>query len=158
MLSLLAAKHIGDILSTGLYDSLVVDSDLPMLPETLSHLGISNLCPVSGKSAPPLTIIYDTEFMSKPVVYLKEIERVGDVIETLQTTTHNFFPIISLSANLALLYPLDHLAPVRHQGRRLERRNPTENFASYASSTFSHSTFGSVQYFLVGYFPRPTGG
>jgi hypothetical protein len=48
MLSLLAAKHIGDILSTGLYDSLVIDSDLPMLPETLSHLGISALCPVSG--------------------------------------------------------------------------------------------------------------
>jgi hypothetical protein len=34
--------------------------------------------------------------MSKPVVYLKEIERVGDVIETLQTTTHNLFPILSI--------------------------------------------------------------
>jgi hypothetical protein len=55
--------------------------------------------------------------MSKPVVYLKEIERVGDVIETLQvswlllslslsrcdltppqTTTHNLFPIMSKSS------------------------------------------------------------
>jgi hypothetical protein len=48
MLSLLAAKHIGDMLSTGLYDSLVVDSDLPMLPDTLSQIGVSAICPVAG--------------------------------------------------------------------------------------------------------------
>jgi hypothetical protein len=48
MLSLLAAKHIGDILSTGLYDSLVIDNDLPLLPETLSQMGMMNLYPVSG--------------------------------------------------------------------------------------------------------------
>jgi hypothetical protein len=29
-------------------------------------------------------VIEFPEFMSKPVVYLKELERVGDVIETLQ--------------------------------------------------------------------------
>jgi hypothetical protein len=51
MLSLLAAKHIGDMLSTGLYDSLVIDNDLPMLPETLSQIGISAICPVSGSSS-----------------------------------------------------------------------------------------------------------
>lgn len=82
MLSLLAAKHIGDILSTGLYDSLVIDCDLPMLPENMMQMGMVNLYPVS-------------EFMSKPVVYLQEIERVGDVVETLQSTTHNLFPIIN---------------------------------------------------------------
>ena len=48
MLSLLAAKHIGDILSTGLYDSLVIDNDLPMLPENMTQMGMVNLYPISG--------------------------------------------------------------------------------------------------------------
>lgn len=50
MLSLLAAKHIGDILSTGLYDSLVIDCDLPMLPENMIQMGMVNLYPVSGRN------------------------------------------------------------------------------------------------------------
>lgn len=32
--------------------------------------------------------------MAKPVIYLRVVERVGNVYETLQTTTHNMFPII----------------------------------------------------------------
>jgi len=82
MLSLLAAKYIGDMLTTGLYNRLVVLRDLPWLPESMTDMGLVNFFPV-------------TEFMAKPVVFLRSLERVGNVYETLQSTSHNLFPILS---------------------------------------------------------------
>ncbi|CAE7562693.1 Clcn7, partial [Symbiodinium microadriaticum] len=87
MLALLSAKYIGDMLTTGLYDRLVILRNLPWLPETLPDMGMVNFCPVS-------------EFMAKPVVFIKHVDRVGNVYETLQTTTHNLFPVLNEDGRL----------------------------------------------------------
>ena len=46
------------------------------------------------------------EFMSKPVVYLQEIEKVGDVVETLQVSG------IIFSINNLTLCSLQHIISI----------------------------------------------
>jgi hypothetical protein len=50
MLALLSAKYIGDMLSIGLYDRIVMLRNLPWLPESLPDVGMVNFCPVSGNN------------------------------------------------------------------------------------------------------------
>jgi hypothetical protein len=54
---------------------------LPYLDSTLHTLGLLNQNPI-------------TEIMATPVVTFSEIERVGQIYETLRLTKHNGFPIV----------------------------------------------------------------
>lgn len=79
MLTLLTAKLVGDCFNAGIYDMNVKLAGLPMLPW----------------SSPPLC--YGTEardIMSKPVVVLREVERVSTILSVLEETSHQGFPLI----------------------------------------------------------------
>ncbi|XP_046656068.1 H(+)/Cl(-) exchange transporter 7-like isoform X1 [Daphnia pulicaria] len=79
MLTLLTAKFVGDFFNAGIYDMNVQLAGLPMLPW----------------SAPPMCHGTQAQYiMSKPVVVLKEVERVSTVISVLEDTRHQGFPVI----------------------------------------------------------------
>eukprot|EP01036_Dinobryon_divergens_P045568 gene45568-60903_t len=87
MLTLLASRYTGNAFSLGLYDQIVRVKRIPYLEETLSTIGLVNTCPVS-------------EFMAQPVVVLKELERVTNVLEALRATTYNSFPVLDNEGRL----------------------------------------------------------
>eukprot|EP00607_Mallomonas_marina_P005401 CAMPEP_0182439872 /NCGR_PEP_ID=MMETSP1167-20130531/86705_1 /TAXON_ID=2988 /ORGANISM="Mallomonas Sp, Strain CCMP3275" /LENGTH=421 /DNA_ID=CAMNT_0024633673 /DNA_START=1622 /DNA_END=2887 /DNA_ORIENTATION=+ len=87
MLTLLASRYTGNVFSPGLYDQIVHLKQLPYLEESLNTIGLVNTCPIS-------------EFMARPVVVLKELERVSNVIEALTATTYNLFPVLDTEGRL----------------------------------------------------------
>lgn len=97
MLALLSAKYVGDLLSPGLYNNLVKVRDLPWLAESIwgtsttggGTSGSGNSTDITSLHLQPIA-----SFMATPVVYLRDAETVGNVRETLQTTTHNLFPVL----------------------------------------------------------------
>ena len=55
---------------------------MPFLEESLKSFGLLNYHPVH-------------EIMSRPVVVINELSRVGAVYEVLKNTTHNGFPVLN---------------------------------------------------------------
>ena len=120
MLALLSAKYVGDLLSPGLYYNLVQLRDLPWLAESIwggdrSANGGGN--ELTNNDITSLHYQPISEFMSTPVVYLREAETVGTVYETLQTTTHNLFPVLDgISGQLQGTITRSSLLEILHAG------------------------------------------
>lgn len=84
MLALLSAKYVGDLLSPGLYNNLVTLRELPWLAETLWGSDSSNRSSSGEGDTPDIRSLHlqpITEFMASPVVYLREAETVGVLLE-----------------------------------------------------------------------------
>ena len=122
MLALLSAKYVGDLLSPGLYNNLVKLRELPWLAETIwgSHyhgVGSGGGSSESGKDIMALHLLPISEFMAKPVVCLREAETVGNVVETLQTSTHHLFPVVEInSGQLRGVVSRSSLLDILHAG------------------------------------------
>lgn len=84
MLVLVISKTTGDLVNQGLYDQLLRVKRLPFLQEYpqpyMKHLTALDVC-------------------SRPLVTLNAIERVKNIVEILQTTDHNAFPVLSTEAS-----------------------------------------------------------
>ena len=79
MVVLMVAKWVGDYFNEGLYDIHIQLAGVPLL----------------AWEPPPLSATtYASEVMSHPVVTLSPIEKVGNLVDILKTTTHNGFPVV----------------------------------------------------------------
>lgn len=85
MITLIAAKWVGDYFSReSIYDIHIHLSSVPFLPWE----------PPSTSST-----IYAAEISSRDVVTLKAVEKVKTIIEALETTSHNGFPVVDLDSD-----------------------------------------------------------
>lgn len=79
MLVLLISKTIGDLFNHSVYDQIVHIKGLPFLEENpepyMKHLTSLDVC-------------------SSPLITLAAIEKVGNIVEILQKTNHNAFPVV----------------------------------------------------------------
>jgi chloride channel 7 len=82
-----AARYTGNIFNEPMYDIQLKLKHMPFLEGSLHSLGMLNYHPVS-------------EIMSRPVVCLREVDKVKRVMEVLTTTNHNGFPIVSADGRL----------------------------------------------------------
>uniref|UniRef100_A0A0N5AWK8 Chloride channel protein n=1 Tax=Syphacia muris TaxID=451379 RepID=A0A0N5AWK8_9BILA len=79
MLVLMISKWIGDIFNAGLYDSQIELNEVPLL----------------GWNPPKMSRnILAERIMRKDVVAVEPVERVGRLMEILQTTRHHGFPVV----------------------------------------------------------------
>ena len=84
MITLIAAKWVGDYFNReSIYDSHIHLSSVPFLPWE----------PPSTSST-----VYASEIMSSPVVTLRVVEKVKTLVEILQNTSHNGFPVVDLDS------------------------------------------------------------
>jgi chloride channel 7 len=77
-----AARYAGNAINEGMYDMQLHLKEIPFLEPTLHSLGLLNYHPI-------------TELMTREVVTLYEVDRVGKILHILMTTKHNGFPIVS---------------------------------------------------------------
>jgi predicted transcriptional regulator len=70
-----------------MYDLQLHLKEMPFLEGTMHSLGMLNYHPVS-------------QVMAQPVVTLREVEKVGKVMDILATKGHNGFPIVSKEGRL----------------------------------------------------------
>jgi chloride channel 7 len=79
MITLLTAKSVGDLFNEGIYDTHVGLKFMPFLeqqpPSLMRHLTAHDI-------------------MAKEVVEFGAVERVGYIMEALEKTTHNGFPVL----------------------------------------------------------------
>jgi len=82
MVVLMVAKWVGDYFNEGLYDIHVQLNGVPLL----------------GWEPPPLSATtYASEVMSNPVVTLKTMENIGNIMDILKKTHHNGYPVVTYS-------------------------------------------------------------
>ena len=81
-LTFAAARYTGNIINDSIYEMLIHMKAMPFLEESLKSFGLLNYHPVH-------------EIMSRPVVVINELSRVGAVYEVLKNTTHNGFPVLN---------------------------------------------------------------
>ncbi|KJE93096.1 voltage gated chloride channel protein, variant [Capsaspora owczarzaki ATCC 30864] len=80
MLSIMAAKLVGDLFNEGIYDL---------------HIHLRRV-PILHWEAPlPMQHFHASHVMSSNVVCIQEFDRVGRIVELLRTTTHNAFPVVT---------------------------------------------------------------
>ncbi|CAG2176233.1 unnamed protein product [Oppiella nova] len=79
MITLITAKWVGDQFTEGIYDIHIQLSSIPFL----------NWEPPFGASN-----IYASEVMSSPVTTFRTTEKVGVIIDTLESQSHNGFPVV----------------------------------------------------------------
>jgi H+/Cl- antiporter ClcA len=87
-----AARYTGNALGPGIYDIQLALKEFPFLESSLHTLGLLNYNPV-------------TEIMSSPVVTFQEIEKVGNIVRALKSTTHNGYPVVEMNGKLRGLIP-----------------------------------------------------
>ncbi|KAI5723524.1 hypothetical protein M8J76_007564 [Diaphorina citri] len=81
MLTLITAKWIGDFFTEGLYDIHIQLSGIPLL----------------AWDPPPLSSNITARIVkSHPVICLRPLETVGNIIDVLKATSHNGFPIVDV--------------------------------------------------------------
>lgn len=119
MLVLLIAKSVGDCINKAIYDIHIDIKRLPFLesapPRTQQHLRVEDVArvlnrgpdgsdlpaaaddaaagkgmPALAEEAPPLEAPAD----GGPVVALREVARVGDLVDRLRATPHSCFPVL----------------------------------------------------------------
>jgi chloride channel 7 len=87
MVTFAGARYAGNALTEPMYDMQIHLKNMPFLEGSLHSLGMLNYHPIS-------------EVMAKPVIVLQEIEKVRRVMEVLNTTSHNGFPIVNKEGKL----------------------------------------------------------
>lgn len=84
MLTLITAKWIADLFNEGLYDIHIQLAGIPLL----------------AWEPPPLSSnITARTVMSYPVICLRPLETVANIIDILKTTSHNGFPVVGRNAD-----------------------------------------------------------
>jgi chloride channel 7 len=82
MLTLLAARYAGNVLSKGLYDMTIELRNIPFLEANLGgHYGILRYTPIS-------------DLMAQPVKVFRRVEKVAAVYNTLMNCPHHGFPVV----------------------------------------------------------------
>jgi chloride channel 7 len=87
MVTFAAARYTGNAINESMYDMQIHLKEMPFLEGTMHSLGMLNYHPIS-------------QIMAQPVITLREVEKVGKVMEILQTTNHNGFPIVNKDGRL----------------------------------------------------------
>jgi chloride channel 7 len=87
MVTFAGARYVGNAIYEPMYDMQIHLKNMPFLEGSLHSLGMLNYHPVS-------------EIMAKPVIMLQEIEKVRRVMEVLNTTSHNGFPVVNKEGKL----------------------------------------------------------
>jgi chloride channel 7 len=87
MVTFAGARYVGNAINEPFYDILIHLKNMPFLEGSLHSLGMLNYHPIS-------------EIMAKPVIVLQEIEKVGRVMEVLNTSSHYGFPIVNKEGKL----------------------------------------------------------
>lgn len=79
IVTLIAAKWMGDYFNEGIYDTQIAVSGVPMLPWTVQ---------------PALRWLQATQIAERRVVCIRLVERVSYVMEMLRTCKHSGFPVV----------------------------------------------------------------
>lgn len=79
MLTLMTARWVGNVFNEGLYDIHVRLAGRPFLEEGTPR---------------ETEFLYAVDIMSRPAVVLRQVERVGVILDTLKHYSHSGFPII----------------------------------------------------------------
>eukprot|EP00599_Poterioochromonas_sp_BG-1_P012444 CAMPEP_0173159256 /NCGR_PEP_ID=MMETSP1105-20130129/16980_1 /TAXON_ID=2985 /ORGANISM="Ochromonas sp., Strain BG-1" /LENGTH=866 /DNA_ID=CAMNT_0014077613 /DNA_START=186 /DNA_END=2786 /DNA_ORIENTATION=- len=87
MVTFAAARYSGNAINEPMYDMQIHLKSMPFLEGSLHSLGMLNYHPIS-------------QIMAQPVVTLNEVEKVRRVMEVLNTTSHNGFPVVSKDGRL----------------------------------------------------------
>jgi chloride channel 7 len=87
MVTFAAARYTGNAINHPMYDMQIHLKGMPFLEGSLHSLGMLNYHPIS-------------HIMAQPVITLNEIEKVRRVMEVLNTTTHNGFPVVNKDGRL----------------------------------------------------------
>jgi chloride channel 7 len=87
MVTFAGARYVGNAIYEPMYDMQIHLKNMPFLEGSLHSLGMLNYHPVS-------------EIMAKPIIVLQEIEKVRRVMEVLNTTSHNGFPVVNKEGKL----------------------------------------------------------
>lgn len=82
MVTVMAAKWIGDLFNEGLYDIHIQLSSVPFL---------------DWEPPPYSYTIYASEVMSYPVVCVRSVEKIGFIENMLKTESHNGFPVVDVT-------------------------------------------------------------
>ena len=82
MVTFATSRYVGNAINESMYDMQIHLKELPFLEGSLHSLGLLNYHPVS-------------EIMSKKLKSIYEVDKVGKVIELLQSTKHNAFPVVN---------------------------------------------------------------
>ncbi|XP_050395786.1 H(+)/Cl(-) exchange transporter 7 isoform X1 [Patella vulgata] len=89
MLTLMISKWVGDFFTTGLYDMNVEVSGIPLL---------------SWEPPPLCENIKASEVMSQPVLSLHTEEKVGSILEILESETYGGFPVVETNPKYRQYY------------------------------------------------------
>jgi CBS-domain-containing membrane protein len=87
MVTFVGCRYAGNVINEPMYDMQIRLKEMPFLEGTLHSLGMLNYLPIS-------------QVMATPVVTLLEVDKVRRVMEVLQTTSHNGFPVVSKDGRL----------------------------------------------------------
>ena len=87
MVTFAAARYTGNAINESMYDMQIHLKEMPFLEGSLHSLGLLNYHPIS-------------DIMSTNPVTIREVEKVGRVLEILQHTKHNGFPVVSADGKL----------------------------------------------------------
>lgn len=87
MITFAASRYTGNAINEPMYDMQIHLKEMPFLEGSMHSLGMLNYHPVS-------------QVMARPVVTLREIEKVSRVMEILTTTNHNGFPVVNKDGRL----------------------------------------------------------
>ena len=82
-----AARYSGNAINQGMYELHIKINKLPFLGSSLPNIGLLTYFPIA-------------EIMAQPVVVFNEIEKVGNVFQILNSTTHNGFPVVGKNGHL----------------------------------------------------------
>lgn len=87
MVTFASSRYVGNAINESMYDMQIHLKEMPFLEGSLHSLGMLNYHPIS-------------EIMAAHVVTLAEVEKVHKVMEILQKTNHNGFPVVNKDGRL----------------------------------------------------------
>jgi chloride channel 7 len=87
MVTFAASRYAGNAINEPMYDMQIRLKEMPFLEGSLHSLGMLNYHPVS-------------KIMAHPVITLNEIEKVRKVMDILNSTNHNGFPVVNREGRL----------------------------------------------------------
>jgi chloride channel 7 len=86
MLTLMAARWVGNVFNEGLYDIHIHLRSLPFLEDELPHLAVKNDMTAS-------------QVMNRKVKCMRPVERAGFVFDVLNSTEHDCFPVVHVQGD-----------------------------------------------------------
>jgi hypothetical protein len=100
MLAVMSAKWVGDAISKSIYEELIGESAIVI---TVHANIITELKSIPFLEHHPPLSTYEltvTDVMKKPVVCINQVESLRKIVEILETTKHNGFPVVSYEGPL----------------------------------------------------------